>query len=80
MLKIYEKAIDYLGIASIWEPSDPAPAVQIAECLMSMGRSNEACDLLGRIENEFGHLPKYEKILIKVKSILKIKKDFDQKK
>ena len=30
MLSASDEAIKYLGIASIWEPSDPVPAVQIA--------------------------------------------------
>lgn len=70
MLNAPEEAIKYLGIASVWEPSDPVPAVQIAECLLSMKRSNEAYDLLKKIDEEFGSLPEFKKISAKVKLML----------
>jgi type III secretion system low calcium response chaperone LcrH/SycD len=80
MLSAPAEAIKYLSIASVWEPSDPGPAVQISECLLSMGRSNEAYKLLKEIDNEFGSLSKFEGISIKVKSMLKIKALSDIKK
>lgn len=70
MLNAPEEAIKYLGIASVWEPSDPIPALQIAECLLSMRRSNEAYDLLKKIDEEFGSLPEFKKISAKVKLML----------
>ncbi len=73
MLNAPEEAIKYLSIANIWEPSDPVPAVQIAECLLSMKRSNEAYDLLKKIDEEFGSLQKFEKISSKVKLMLNYK-------
>lgn len=70
MLNAPEEAIKYLGIASVWEPSDPVPAVQIAECLLSMKRSGEAYDLLKQIDEEFGSLLEFKKISAKVKLML----------
>ena len=70
MLNAPEEAIKYLGIANILEPSDPVPAVQIAECLIFMNRSSEAYDLLKKIDEEFGSLPKFKEIAAKVKLLL----------
>jgi type III secretion system low calcium response chaperone LcrH/SycD len=70
ILNAPEEAIKYLSIASVWEPSDPVPAVQIAECLISMKRSSEAYDLLKKIDEEFGSLPEFKKISAKVKLML----------
>jgi hypothetical protein len=70
MLNVPDEAIKYLGIASIWEPSDPVPAVQIAECLLSLNRSGEAYELLKKIDEEFGSLQEFKKISAKVKLML----------
>lgn len=70
MLNEPDEAIKYLGISSVWEPSDPVPAVQIAECLLSLGRSSEANDLLKKIDGEFGSLPQFKEISAKVKLML----------
>jgi type III secretion system low calcium response chaperone LcrH/SycD len=73
MLNVPDEAIKYLAIASVWEPSDPIPAVQIAECLLSLNRLSEAYDLLKKIDGEFGSLPQFKEIAAKVKLML----DFD---
>jgi type III secretion system low calcium response chaperone LcrH/SycD len=70
MLDAPEEAIKYLGIASVWEPSDPAPSVQIVECLLSLNRSSEAYDLLKKIDEEFGSLQQFKEISAKVKLML----------
>ena len=70
MLNAPEEAIKYLGIASVWEPSDPCPAVQIAECLLALNRSIEARNLLKKIDEEFGSLPQFKVIAAKVKLML----------
>ncbi len=70
MLNAPDEAIKYLGIASLWEPSDPVPAVQISECLLSLNRSSEAYDLLKKIYEEFGSLPQFKEISEKVKLML----------
>ncbi len=73
MLNAPEDAIKYLSIANILEPSDPAPAVQIAECLFAINRSGEAYDLLKIIDEEFGSLPKFKEVAAKIKLILYFK-------
>lgn len=73
MLNAPDEAIKYLGIASVWEPSDPGPAVQVAECLLALNRSSEAHDLLKKIDEEFGSLPQFKEITAKVKLMLKFK-------
>jgi type III secretion system low calcium response chaperone LcrH/SycD len=70
MLSAPEEAIKYLGIASVWEPSDPLPSVQIAECLLSLNRSSEAYDLLKKINEEFGSLQQFKEIAAKIKLML----------
>ncbi len=73
MLNAPNEAIKYLSIASVWEPSDPAPAVKIAECLLSLNRSSEAYDLLKKIYEEFGSLPQFKEISARVKLMLNFK-------
>jgi superoxide dismutase len=80
MLNAPEEAIKYLGIANIMEPSDPVPAVQIAECLLSMKRSSEAYDLLKKIDEEFGSLPKFKEITAKVKLMLNFEAQYEASK
>ena len=73
MLNAPDEAIKYLSIASVWEPSDPAPAVKIAECLLSLNRSSEAYELLKKIDEEFGSLSQFKEISARVKSMLNFK-------
>ena len=79
MLSAPDEAIKYLGIASIWEPSDPVPAVQIAECLLLLNRSSEAFDLLKKIDEEFGSLPQFKEIAAKVKLMLTFRRHMKHK-
>jgi type III secretion system low calcium response chaperone LcrH/SycD len=72
LLNAPDEALKYLSIASVWEPSDPGPAVQIAECLLSLNRLSEAHDLLKKIDEEFGSLPKFKEISAKVKLMLNL--------
>lgn len=72
MLKIYDKAIEYLGIANLFDPTDPAPAVQVAECLLSMKRFSEAYELLKTIQNEFESIPQYKEIVSKITAIISL--------
>ncbi len=79
MLNAPDEAIKYLGIASLWEPSDPVPAVQISECLLSLNRSSEAYDLLKKIYEEFGSLPQFKEISEKVKLMLNFETRYKSK-
>ncbi len=79
MLNAPDEAIKYLGIASLWEPSDPVPAVKISECLLSLNRSSEAYDLLKKIYEEFGSLPQFKEISEKVKLMLNFETRYKSK-
>lgn len=69
-LNIPEKAIEYLGLANFFDVTDPEPAVQIAECLLAMKRSEEAHKLLKTIHAEFGKLSQYQEMMKKVEAML----------
>ncbi len=72
MLKKYEEAIQFLGIALLMEPEDPTSGIQIAECLIALGDKKKAIEILKTIQTEFGKIKRFERNTKKVNSLLEI--------
>lgn len=47
MIKSYEEALTYYSLVSVMDMSDPAPTFHSAECLLALGRVEEAREALG---------------------------------
>jgi type III secretion system low calcium response chaperone LcrH/SycD len=72
MLKFYEDAMKQLAIAVYMEPSDPGPALQIAECMLALNNKKDAMTLLKKIKNEFGPIAEFKEINTKVNGLLEL--------
>jgi len=72
MLKKYEEAMQFLGIAMLMEPEDPTSGIQIAECLIALGDKKKAIEILKTIQKEFGQHKKFDHSVKKVNSLLEI--------
>lgn len=68
----YDLAQIYLGLAVMMEPSNPEPGVQFAECLMMLGKKEEALSLLKKTRNEFGKYPENEALIRRVDALLQL--------
>lgn len=54
MCKSYEEALTYYSLASVMDMSDPAPTFHSCECLISLGRIDEAADGLDMVIRQSG--------------------------
>lgn len=52
MVKSYEEALQYYTLASVMDMSDPAPTFHSCECLLALGRVDEAREGLEMVINQ----------------------------
>lgn len=74
VLQRHEEAMKALGIAMLLDPSDPRPACQIAECMLSMGKKGNAILILEKLIEEFRDKKEHSDIVIKANCLLALSK------
>lgn len=61
-LKKAEKALEAFAMAGMLETSNPVPAIRAAECLLALGRLQEARDALGAARHWAGDRREHEAV------------------
>jgi tetratricopeptide (TPR) repeat protein len=72
MLGLYEEAMVYLGVVAIGEDDNGDVALQVVECLLHLGRKQDALDLLNKIASAAEKYPQDDYIKNKLSGLLAI--------
>lgn len=70
MMQHYQDAIDYYCQASFFDLSDPLPTFHTAECLMLLGRFDDAHTALMTVLNDCADKPEHDAMRLKAQTLL----------
>lgn len=71
MLKRYEEAIQYYSLASVMDMRDPVPTFHTAECMIPLGRLDDAKEALGFVIRQ-SHEERYAGLKARAEAMLEV--------